>query len=125
MEKRRHLKNKQDLKEEEEEELINLEMMIAEACEEANRSEVIENFKDICGDGDNLSHQGVWRTKKILFPKINPSLPVGKKNLKKQMITNPEELKQLYLDTFKYRMRKRPVKPGYESILNFKKNCSS
>ena len=82
MEKRRHLKNKQDLKEEEEEELINLEMMIAEACEESNRSKVIENFKDISGDGDNLSHQGVWRTKKKLFPKINPSLPVGRKILR-------------------------------------------
>ena len=34
------------------------------------------------------------------------------------MFVNDKELKQLYLDTFKYRMRKRPVKPGYESILN-------
>ena len=80
--------------------------MIAEACGDANRLKVIEHFKDIGGDLDNLSHQGVWKTKERLFPKINPSLPVGKKNLKKQMITNPEELKTLYLDTFKYRMKK-------------------
>ena len=118
MEKRTQLKKKLDINESEEEELINLEKLIAEACEDANRAKVVDNFKDIGGDGDNLSHQGVWKTKKRLFPKINPTLPVGKKNLKKQMITNPEELKTLYLETFKYRMRKRPVKPGYESIVN-------
>ena len=118
MEERKLLKLKDDLNEEEEENLISLEKMIAEACEEINRSKVIENFKDIDGGDDNLSHQGVWKAKQKYFPKIKPNLPVGKKNLKKQMITNPEELKQLYLDTFKYRLRQRPVKPGFENILD-------
>ena len=61
----------------------------------------MKNFAEMDGIDDNLVHQGVWKTKKKLFPKIKPSLPVGKKNLKGQLITNPEELKNLYLDTLK------------------------
>ena len=77
----------------------------------------MDNFKDINGNNGNLSHQGVWKLKKKYFPKINPSLPVGKKNLKGQLITNPDELKKLYIDTFKYRLRHRPAKPDYEEFL--------
>ena len=77
----------------------------------------MENFGEMDGVDGNLVHQGIWQTKKKLFPKIKPSLPVGKKNLKGQLITNPEELKNLYLDTFKYRLRHRPVKPEFEDLL--------
>ena len=38
------------------------------------------------------------------------------------MITNPEELKQLYLDTFKYRLRQRPVKSDSKSYLDLQEN---
>ena len=69
------------------------------------------------GNEGNLSHQGLWKNKSKLFPKIKPTLPVGKKNCKNQLITNPDELKELYLSTFKYRLRHRPVQPGYEDIL--------
>ena len=37
------------------------------------------------------------------------------------MITNPEELKDLYLDTFKFRLCHRKAKPDVEFILNRKK----
>ena len=65
-----------------------------------------------------MSHQGIWRNKKKFFPKIKPTLPVGKKNIKGQLITNPDELKELYLNTFKDRLRQRPAQPGYENLLN-------
>jgi hypothetical protein len=50
---------------------------------------------------------------KKYFPKIKPTLPVAKKNLKGQLITNP-----VYLDTFKYRLCHRPVQPEYEELLD-------
>ena len=56
--------------------------------------------------------------KKKLFPKVKSSIPVGKKNLKEQLITNPEELKDLYLETLKFRLRQR--KSDVEFILNRK-----
>ena len=64
----------------------------------------MDNFSEMDGLDGNLVHQGVWKTKQKLFPKIKPTLPVAKKNLKGQLITNPEELKDLYLDTFKFRL---------------------
>ena len=77
-----------------------------------------ENFKTVGGDDGNLSHQGIWKIKKKYFPKIKPTLPAGKKNIQKQLITNPSELKELYLQTFKYRLRHRPAQPGFESYLD-------
>ena len=74
--------------------------MIADACEDKNRSKVMDNF-NVNGNNGNLSHQGVWKLKKKYCPKIKPSLPAKKKNLKNQLITNPEGLKKLYLETFK------------------------
>ena len=117
MEKRRKFKKKDSLNEKEEEELRKLEETIAVKCEEINRKKVTENFVSIGGNNGNLSHQGIWKIKKKYFPKVKPSLPAGKKNLKQQLITNPAELKELYLQTFKYRLRHRPAQPGFESLL--------
>ena len=97
-----------------------LEEEIAMKCEEVNKKKVVDNFKELDNNGD-VNHQGIWKVKKKFFPKINPSLPVGKKNLKQQLITNPSELKALYLDTFKYRLRHRPVQPGFENLLEYQK----
>ena len=96
---------------------MRIEFSIAEMCEEENRKKIIDNFKEMDGQNGNLSHQGVWKNKKKLFPKIKPSLPVGKKNIKNQLITNPDELKELYLETFQHRLRQRPAQPGFESLL--------
>ena len=85
MNQRNKLKKKQNLSEKEESDLIKTESMIADACEDENRNKVMDNFKNVNGNNGNLSHQGVWKLKKKYFPKIKPSLPVGKKNLKNQL----------------------------------------
>ena len=111
------MKKKDILEDPEEEELINIEMNIASICEESNRKKVNDNFKTLGGNDGDLLHQGIWKIKKKYFPKINPTLPAGKKNIKQQLITNPEELKELYLQTFRYRLRHRPPQHGFESYL--------
>ena len=118
IEKRKVLKKKDILTEADEEEIVRLEALVAEKCQDTNRQKVVDNFCDLGGNDGNLQHQGIWKIKRKVFPKIKPSLPVGKKNIKNQLITNPEELKKLYLDTFKYRLRHRPVQPGFESLLD-------
>ena len=118
MERRKQLLKKQLLEENEEEEITKIEETIADLCQEGNMKKVMENFSDMNGADGNINQQGVWKTKKKLFPKINPSLPVGKKNLDDRLITNPEELKELYLNSFKFRLRHRPAQPGYESLLD-------
>ena len=117
IERRKVLKKKVDRSESEEEEIDRIETEIADKCQEFNRKRLIDNFSDLGGKDGNLQYQGIWNIKKKLFPKVKPSLPVGKKNLKDQLITNPEELKKLYLESFKYRLRHRPVQPGFEELL--------
>ena len=54
-----------------------------------------------------------------IFPKDHPFSANGKeKNIKNQLITNPNELKELYLKTFKHRLRHRPAQPGFEGLLD-------
>ena len=57
---------------------------------------------------------GFWKLKAKLFPKKRSKIPVAKKNQKGQIITNHFELKNVYLDHFKFRMRERPILPKYE-----------
>ena len=78
------MKKKKDLNEADENEIDRLESEIAEKCQDANRQKVIDNFSDLGGNEGNLKHQGIWKMKKKVFPKIKPSLPVGKKNIKNQ-----------------------------------------
>ena len=117
MDKRSVLKGKQVVSEKDEEAIEEIEAKIAEKCQEGNKRKVMDNLSEMDGSDGNLAHQGIWKIKQKIFPKIKPSLPVGKKNLKSQLVTNPEELKNLYLNTFKLRLRHRPVQPGFEEHL--------
>ena len=118
MERRKTLKKKDVLDDNEEEELMNIERDIASLCEESNRKRVTDNFKSIGGNYGDLLYLGIWSIKKKYFPKTKSSLPAGKKNIKQQLITNPAELKELYLQTFQYRLRHRPPQPGFEKYLD-------
>ena len=109
---------KSNISEKEENDLIKIESLISDACEDENRNKVMDNFKNVNGNNGNLSHRGVWKLKKKYFPKIKPTLPTGKKNLKNHLITNPEELKKLYIETFKFRLRHRPAKSNFLEILD-------
>ena len=64
IEKRRTLKKKDILEDQEEEELMNIEMNIASICEESNRKKVNDNFKTLGGNDGDLLHQGIWKIKK-------------------------------------------------------------
>ena len=57
---------------------------------------------------------------KKVFPKNTLPLPVGKKNTRGQIITNPEKLKDLYLETYVHRLRHRPIKKEYSQLKKFK-----
>ena len=51
----------------------------------------------------------MWNMKKRIFPKLNPIKPTGKKDAKGNVITSPEGLKCLYLETYQQRLRHRPM----------------
>ena len=56
------------------------------------------------------------------YPKHLSAVPVGKKNSSGKIVTNHEELKHLYLETYKNRMRNRPIKENLSYIKEMKNN---
>ena len=75
------------------------------------------------GDGQHLNGSGrknMWEILKIKYPKILPAVPVGKKDKAGNMITNHEGLKDLYLKTYKHRLRNRPMKDELQEIKSYK-----
>ena len=50
------------------------------------------------------------------IPQEAIQIPIAKKNIKGQIISNHFELKNVYLEHFKFRMRERPIMPKYELI---------
>ena len=99
--KYRMKQNNEDL----EEEIHKVEEHIAKECADENMEKVRDNFKSIADNNDSVSINGMWNIKKKVFPKLTQVIPTGKKNAAGQIITNPEALKQLYLDTYKHRLR--------------------
>ena len=51
---------------------------------------------------------------------MKSSFPVGKKDIKGNLITNHEGLKKLYLRTYINRLRNRPMKEGFEDLKELK-----
>ena len=64
----------------------------------------------------------MWNVKKKIFPKIIQAKPTGKKNNAGQIITSPEGLKTLYLETYKHRLRHRPIIEDLKEIKCLKEN---
>ena len=79
--------------------------------------ELFETLKELGGAGDCIGgdqRKKMWKVLKKHYPKISPLIPVGKKDMKGNIITNHEGLKHLYLQTYAHRLRNRPIKAGFE-----------
>ena len=116
MERRKYYIKKDVLSEKELNDLAKIEEDIANLCEDSNKEKIIENFKQLGTADGNVNHQGIWKVKKKIFPKVKPVIQTGKKNLMNQLITNPAELKELYIESFIHRLRHRPCQSGFEEF---------
>ena len=58
------------------------------------------------------------KIKNKFFPRNKSSIPIAKKNIRNQIITEPVQLKKVYVKHFQHRMRKRPILPQYRSYQN-------
>ena len=110
------LSNDENLLPQLEKEIDEIDVKIAEECSEENYKKVRDNFGKLSNDAGTLNNNGLWKIKKKIFPKNRSQLPVAKKNFSGQIITNPDTLKQLYIETYQHRLRHRPNKTGYENL---------
>ena len=63
---------------------------------------------------------GCWSLVRKTRPKYLPAVPVGKINCEGKMITDQEGLKKLYLETFLWRLRDRPMRPDLADLQSVK-----
>ena len=90
-------------------------------CAEENVKKIKEQLGDISNLKGGFSCQGMWKVKNRMFPKSRDP-PMGKWDASGNIVTAPNALKKLYLDTYVHRLRHRPIKTGLESLKSLKED---
>ena len=86
-----------------------IENDIGEEIAENNFKDVIDTMKEL-GEGSNINGTGrkkFWDLLKRKYPKNLSAVPVGKKDSSGKMVTEHEELKHLYLETYNKKNEKQ------------------
>ena len=85
---------------------------------------VVKTLEEISENG-NINGSGrkkLWKVLKNKYPKISQPTPVAKIDNKGNLITKHQDLKKLYLKTYKQRMRSRPIKEELDDFKKLKEN---
>ena len=53
----------------------------------------------------SINVSGVWKIKKKIFPKNMKTLPIAKKDGYGRLVSSPEELNTLYIQTYIHRLQ--------------------
>ena len=100
--------------------IADLEKEIADIEAEENRQRIIESFKTLSENPENVNIKEVWTILKKICPKYKVPLPIAKRNFKGKIITDLTEIKKLLKKEYTQRLRKRPFRPdlGKNEIFN-------
>ena len=58
----------------------------------------------------------MWKIKQKICPKIDVNVSVAKLDEKGNLVSNKTDLKKLYVNVYKHRLRHRDIKEGYEKL---------
>ena len=95
-----------------------IEKEITEDVVHGNFKMVVETLEEISDDG-NINGSGrkkMWSKLRNKFPKMSQPIPIAKNDKKGNLVTNHQDLKNLYLKTYKQRMRNRPIKEALREL---------
>ena len=85
--------------------------------------DIAEVIKSVGGDEkslDGAGRQSLWKLLRKKSIKCQPQVPIGKLDKNKQIVTNHEGLKGLYINTYLERLENRPIMPGFEELKELK-----
>ena len=100
--------------------IVKIDHEIALRCADENSDKIMKHTKEISnGDGD-VARLNMWKLKKKLFPK-HSEVPTAKKNSTGELVTDPQSLKEIYVETYKKRLSHRNMRPGLEFLEFIKK----
>ena len=82
----------------------------------------LEKLVKVTGELESEPNKNIWREMRKSYPKNIKPLPTGVKNFEGKVITNPREKKEVTLQHFEHRMRKRRVKEDVEEKIKLSEN---
>ena len=80
---------------------------------ERNRKLIVDQVSEMSDMMCSFSRVKMWQIKQKVCTKIEPVYPVAKINQNGDLVSNRTELKTLYSETYKDRLRHRTIKPIY------------
>ena len=98
-----------------ENEIEELDKKISDECAKEN-SEIIKNHtRNVCTIEGTFSSNAMWKLKKKIFKKAY-ELPTAKKNAEGMLITNPEMIRNMYVQTYQERLAHKNIKPYLSNL---------
>ena len=109
-----------DKRESLEKEVNQIEEELAKSVSETNFKKAKENMSIMTSNNGFFNAVGMWKIKQRIIPKHCPPLPVAKVDSSGRLVSDPEELKKLYIETYIHRLRKRPIRPEFKELEQLK-----
>ena len=102
------------------EKLNQIEHDIADKIYEQFRTKVQGTLGHITGDDGAINTNGMWGLKNNLIPKHTTRKSTAIRDSKGNLITNPEAIKQYYMEEVLIRLRKRKIHPDLIQLQSLK-----
>ena len=90
--------------------LKDIENEISKECDNKNCQIITDQLQEITNQDGTTNNAGIWKLRKKLFPKQTEQLS-GKKDKEGNLVTNPEGIKELYLQAYSDRLKHREMAP--------------
>ena len=118
---KRHVKKEHSNNEAFEKEILAIEIEIAEQAAKENREKIMKLFSYFSENPDKLEMQKMWKILKSICPKIKPSLPCAKRNIRGKIVSSQKDIKNLYAAEYRNRLRTRPMRMDLMTVENRRK----
>ena len=93
-----------------EDKLQQIEKGISDECEEKHLGIIKEQVQGITQKDGATNNAGVWRLRKNIFPKATENFS-AKKDKEGNLVSNPERLKEVFIDAYVDRLKHREIIP--------------
>ena len=81
----------------------------------------MKNFEYFSENPEKIQVQKMWKSLKNICPKLKPTLPSAKRNLKGKIVSSQKDIKQVLAAEYKNRLRTRPMRNDLKSV-KYRKN---
>ena len=98
------------------------DQLLADQIYDKNRLLIIDQVTIMNDSAGNFSQIRMWKVKQKICPKFEVNTPVAKIDSSGNLISNQDELKNLYVNTYKERLKHREMVPTFAHLKNLKNN---